>query len=159
MENITPAPELSTNHILAQLVQALGQVIPQQTRSRFKCLVQFYGQSNEDPHVFLNKLKEYFTKNQIAEDEERLEIAADRLGDKALKWFEQYYTMLITYAEFSTLFLAQFNSPAARSAAKTKLYSECQKTEESTEPFIIMKKNLFNRLNENVPEQEQIGRL
>lgn len=95
-------------------------------------------------------------QNQIVDDEEKLSIATERLFDNAQKWFKPYYSVRLNYVGSTSLFVSKYNSVAARSGAKTKLYSEHQKPGELAGPFITTKRNLFDRLGENVPETEQM---
>lgn len=60
--------------------------------------------------------------------------------------------MQFNYVGFTTLFISKYDSVAA----KTKLYSEHQGTGELTEPFITTQHNLFDRLNERVPEAKRL---
>lgn len=70
----------------------------------------FSGLDHEDPEGFIQQTEEYFARQNIREDRDKLAVISDLLRGAAKKWHEPYKNILPSFRAFEERFLENFNS-------------------------------------------------
>ncbi|KAJ8929602.1 hypothetical protein NQ314_017709 [Rhamnusium bicolor] len=161
----TPAGAREPDHnneaaqILARsLIHMMNTNVPRETINNVNIpLPVFHGREHEDPEIFLHRLRKYFDKNQIQDEEDRVAIASSQLKGEAAKWYEHYQNLYMTFQRFQDRLKGKYNSASVLANARSRLYGEKQKESEPVAVFIMRKTSLFNRLDPHIPEDTMVS--
>lgn len=133
---------------------ALNNVMGTENRTPvYRSLPEYRGYDHEDPNNFINRLREYFRKNRIEEDSDKVSIASEQLKEDAASWFEPYKPLPLTFRNFQDRLLNKYNSTSTLAIARSKLYGDRQKETEQVTLFITRKRGLFTRLDPDANER------
>lgn len=143
---------------LVQATQSLSEQMARlsQQRQNTRPDVTFSGADEEDPVVFIDRMEEYFTGNQIP-DAARLPTVKAALIGGARTWFETLNRTAITYEFFKNRFWNKFKSTTVISQTRMRLYGEKQKKSEEAWLFITRKGHLFKRLAPETDVGQQVA--
>jgi len=111
---------------------------------------------HEDPTRFLSGIEEFFRRELIFEEDERIEIFASGLRERALSWFRPLRPYFRYYADLRTRFLAKFQSSRKILDLRADLYGKRQLVEQSAENFIMTKEALYWRMHPEGFEEDLI---
>lgn len=135
------------------LITGLLQHLEKTSRRSTSFNHTFNGRDYENPLRFLTLLEEYFQKEDVKEDQDKVAVLRNHLGEKAKTWYRQYDGVPISYGSLKDRLLRRFDGPETIAAAKSRLYGDKQRDNEDSDVFITTKRNLFQRLEPNLPEE------
>jgi len=122
----------------------------------------FHGKYSESPTQFLIRVQEYAESVHAWDHPTLLNSISQFLRDSALEWYCQLrmsHRRLQTWAEFTDLFLAQFNSPL-RKARHEQEWHECkQKENESINEFLVRLRTLWREQKPKETEADLVKHL
>lgn len=122
----------------------------------------YHGNYSENPRQFLIRVKEYSETINQWNDYNLLNGISQFLRDTALEWYCQLrmtHRRPQSWAEFTNMFLTQFNSPIRR-ARQEHEWKECkQKENETINEFIVRLRTLWSEQKPHETEADLIRHL
>jgi hypothetical protein len=122
----------------------------------------FYGKHAESPTQFLIRVQEYAESVHSWDETTLVSGISQFLRDSALEWYCQLRLSQRrpkTWTEFTTLFLAQFNSPV-RKARQEQEWHECkQKENETINEFLVRLRALWREQKPKETETDLVKHL
>lgn len=148
----TPDMDQLGRQLAESFAHTLTNVMGNRTPTH-RSLPVFSGYDYEDPNTFILKLREYFRRNGIEKESDKVSIAADQLKEEASRWYEPYKPLPLTFKNFQDRLLSQFNSTSVLAMVRSKLYGDKQRENEQVTLFITRKRGLFTRLDPDISER------
>ena len=103
----------------------------------------FSGSPLEDPEAFLKDLDALITKATITDT---IKFAAGCLSDEAAAWFKQREDLDLTYLQFKTDLVTEFNHPRILASIAGSYHGKRQQQGESVVQYLVTKQRQAKRL-------------
>ena len=116
----------------------------------------FAGLEHESPAEFLEDMEQWFARNQIWDERERIYQTGLRLSGAAAQWYQMQKVYLRTFWEFADKLMKKFDGFDKQIELRMELMTRAQKDGESVESFILKKRALFHRLHPEGDEGDLI---
>lgn len=118
---------------------------------------RFNGLPEEDPREYLRRAEEYIGRNKVPP---RLydRVIRTTLAEGAYQWYKREpIPGNVDWAVFRFRFLHEYDSASVRANLKKRLYGEPQNPQQSVAVFIGNKVALFQRVEPEATEEEQVA--
>lgn len=139
------------DNAISQLADVLRAYLPQRPQSPIT--ITFSGEEYQCPRKFIQQMEDEF-RTRNTKTAEQTTTVAHQLRGEARTWYRAYETTELTYPDFRTRFLDQFENPSLISRLMSRLYGRKQPETQPVGVFVAQQWALARRLVPQSSEEE-----